>query len=238
MLNQPAIFLGGQGGMVGPLRLDYGNVVAAGTILRKDCLERSKLIITKTYRAGIFPFVPDLYSGLSRVVENNVLYLANLAALEQWYVHVRRPFFHAQELGDLIYAGVLDKLALAKTERIKRLGVMTEKIDASLKGHREHASGRDGKQELCNAIQQLSDLFSGEIVENSGLKARDVFLEALMDYKREGDGTYVETVQRLPATVSEKGTAWLQEIVDAISLKAAALAPSLNLFKDLNRDAG
>lgn len=34
MLNQPPIFLGGQGGIVGPLRLGFGNVVAAGCVLR------------------------------------------------------------------------------------------------------------------------------------------------------------------------------------------------------------
>ena len=237
MLNQPAIFLGGQGGMVGPLRLNYGNVVAAGTILRKDFLERGKLIITKTYRAGIFPFVPDRYSDLSRVLENNILYLANLATLEQWYIHVRQPFFHSQELGDLIYDGVLDKLALARKERIKRLRVMTEKIDASLKRHEDQAGGRDGKQELCNTVERLSELFSGEIVEKCGLEARDGFLEAFMGHKRAGEGTYVETVQRLPAAVSEKGTAWLQEIVDAVSREAAALLPSLSLFKDLTREA-
>jgi bifunctional UDP-N-acetylglucosamine pyrophosphorylase / glucosamine-1-phosphate N-acetyltransferase len=237
MLNQPAIFLGGQGGMVGPLRMDYGNVIAAGSILRKDVLERSKLIITKTHRAGIFPFVPDLYSGLSRVLENNILYLANLTALEQWYIHVRQPFFQSQELGSLIYAGVIDKLELARKERIKRLRVMTEKIGGSLKKHGTQGDGRDGKQELCNAIELLSGLFSGEIGEKSGLEARDDFLEALEGRHRRGEGAYVETVQRLPGTVSEKGTAWLQEIVDAVSLKAASLVPSLNLFKELTCEA-
>ncbi len=42
-------------------------------------------------------------------------------ALEQWYVHVRQPFFNNQEFGDLLYDGLIDKLSLAKAERIKRL---------------------------------------------------------------------------------------------------------------------
>jgi len=46
----------------------------------------------------------------------------------------------------------------------------------------------------------------------------------------------VQTVQGLAVEASEKGTEWLQKIVDAVSLKAAALMPSMNLFKDLRRD--
>ena len=52
MLNQRPIFLGGQGGMVGPLRLNYGITVAAGTILRKDELRPDRLIIGGGGRAA------------------------------------------------------------------------------------------------------------------------------------------------------------------------------------------
>ena len=131
MLNQPLIFLGGQGGIIGPLRLGYGNVVSAGTILRRDLLEDNKLVIGKFSRGVIREFIPMVYSRLSRVVRNNIYYLANLMALEQWYINVRSSFFKAQEFGELMYAGVLDKLAMAKEERIKRLKTMAAKIPES-----------------------------------------------------------------------------------------------------------
>ena len=233
MLNQPAIFLGGQGGMVGPVRLGYGNVVAAGTILRKDILTDNNLIVPKTPRGGVFSLVPDSYTGLSRLLEKNILYLANLTALEQWYIHVRQPFFTSQELGDLIYAGVLDKLALAKKERIKRLKLMTDKIENSLEKYGGKARAGAGKRELCNNIEEIPELFSGEIVEKSGQEVRDGFLEAFLDHTQQNDGTYVEMVQGLPVGVSEKGTEWLQDLIDTISRRAAALLPALKLFKGL-----
>jgi len=65
MLNQPPIFLGGQGGIVGPLRLGYGNVVAAGTILRQDFKEENKLIVGKPHRGAVLDFNPYAYPGLS-----------------------------------------------------------------------------------------------------------------------------------------------------------------------------
>ena len=231
MLNQPAIFLGGQGGIVGPVRLGYGNVTSAGTILRKDILESNKLIIAKTHRAGVFRSVPDFYAGLPRLLENNILYLANLAALEQWYIHVRQTFFNSQELGGLIYAGVLSKLELAKKERIKRLKAMTDKVESSLDKYGDKARSVAGKRELCDNIERISQLFSGEIVEKSGLEARDSFLEAFIDHRKENDGAYVEVVQSLPVGVSETGTAWLQEIIDEISRQAATVLPGLALFK-------
>ena len=44
MLDQPPIFLGGQGGAVGPVRVGFGTVVTAGSVLRGDVLEDGKLV--------------------------------------------------------------------------------------------------------------------------------------------------------------------------------------------------
>ena len=52
MLNQPPIFLGGQGGAVGPIRMGFGNVASAGTILRRDVLNENRLIMEKSHRGG------------------------------------------------------------------------------------------------------------------------------------------------------------------------------------------
>jgi bifunctional UDP-N-acetylglucosamine pyrophosphorylase/glucosamine-1-phosphate N-acetyltransferase len=236
MLNNPPIFLGGQGGMVGPVRLGYGNVATAGTILRKDVLEGNKLIVAKTHRAGVFPFVPNLYTGLSRMVENNVLYLASLAALEQWYIHVRQTFFSPQELGTLIYAGALDKLMLAKKERIKRLKAMTDKIEGSLEKY-DNKEGEAGKRELCDKIEQVCELLAGEIAEKTGKEYRNSFLTGFHDHmENKKEGTYIEAVQSLPSVVSKKGTRWLQGIIDELSRQAAAVLPALNLFKKLSKD--
>ena len=114
MLNQPPIFLGGQGGMVGPLRLGYGTVVAAGSILRQDCPEDNQLITGASRHNKVKDVVLKFYPNIRRILQNNVLYIANLAALESWYIDVRESYFAAQEFGPLIYAGARDQLSLAK----------------------------------------------------------------------------------------------------------------------------
>ena len=128
MLNKPPIFLGGQGGMVGPLRMSYGNVVAAGSILREDVDMEKQLIVSKSHSGKVVDLIPRAYPSLSRVVENNIIYIANLIALEQWYLHVRRMFFEHQEFGHLIFTAILENLQIAKEERIKRLKDMAAKM--------------------------------------------------------------------------------------------------------------
>src|SRR5512135_784244 len=66
MLNNPPIFLGGQGGMVGPLRMGYGNVVAAGSVLRADVDMENKLILSWRHPGKVVDLIPRAYPDLSR----------------------------------------------------------------------------------------------------------------------------------------------------------------------------
>ncbi len=232
MLNKPPIFLGGQGGIVGPVRLSYGNVVAAGTILRNDFLEDNRLIVGKPHRGAVIRFVPKSYPGLSRVVGNNLHYLANLLALEQWYIHVRRSFFKGQEFGELIYNGALDKLTLAKRERIKRLKAMAGKIAEAKMENKHNGQLSPGKREFCDKIQQVCELFTKENAAREGIQARDRFLNAFNSYKENNEGDYINTIQGLPDPVSQEGTGWLDRVVDGLCHKAGELIPSLVSFKE------
>jgi UDP-N-acetylglucosamine/UDP-N-acetylgalactosamine diphosphorylase len=231
MLNQPPIFLGGQGGIVGPVRLGYGNVVAAGTIVRRDFPEDNKLIIAKSHGGKTIPYLPNRYPGLSRTVGNNILYLANLTALEQWYRHVRRMFFTSEELGELIYAGVRDKLALAKKERIKRLKAMAEKMTPPPESEEPHDRAAARKQEFQDKIPEVCELFTGETPSALSVERLDPFLEGFHGHKKDSGGSYLDVVQTLPADVSQEGTTWLQEIIDDLCTKSAAMMPALGLFK-------
>jgi UDP-N-acetylglucosamine/UDP-N-acetylgalactosamine diphosphorylase len=144
MLNQPPIFLGGQGGLVGPLRMGYGNVVAANSVLRSDFPEDNKLIVGKTHAARTIDVRPGTYPNLHRIVGNNIIYIANLMALEQWYLHVRRPFVEAREFGDLVFSGLMDTLALARQERLKRLGMLADKARRPGHGRSHEKTATEG----------------------------------------------------------------------------------------------
>jgi UDP-N-acetylglucosamine/UDP-N-acetylgalactosamine diphosphorylase len=230
MLNQPAIFLGGQGGIVGPLRIGYGNVVAANSILRNDFPEDNRLIVGKSYSGKTVNFKPRAYIGIHRIVGNNIMYIANLMALEEWYIHVRRPFLEIQEFGKLIFEGLLDKLALAKKERIKRLQVLAEKSKIPPENEKERKSDLAGRNEFFERFPEIESLFSRGIQDGTVEKCRDDFLSASDKMRNEKGASYISVIQGLPAHVSEKGVSWLQKIVDTFCEQAKAIIPSLRMF--------
>lgn len=230
MLNQPAIFLGGQGGIVGPIRMGYGNVVAANSVLRNDFTEDNRLIIGKIYPGKTVRFRPKAYPNIRHMVENNILYIANLLALEEWYIHVRGPFFDSQEFGRLIFTGVIDKLDLGKTERIKRLHAVAEKVTIPTKEGVPSGSDATGRNELFERFAEIEGLFTTGIKEAGLEKGRDVFLSAFNKARRDNVTDYISVIQGLPSEVSKMGTAWLQGLVKTLCEDAGRILPSLKLF--------
>jgi hypothetical protein len=220
MLDQPPIFLGGQGGAAGPVRVGFGTVVVAGCILREDILQDGRLVVVGPHREAKRKYIPRTYGNLARIMRNNVIYLANLVALEQWYRAVRRPFFAGQELGDLIYEGALAMLVGAKEERLKRLKAMAAKVPAS-----NRSSG-----ELGENLDALAEIFAigSERGTAELLLAGDEFLAAFWQAVEE-ETSYIPAIKSLTPALSRQGVQWLERIVDSLYARADALFPSLGL---------
>ncbi len=121
-LDRPPIFLGGQGGLVGPRRLAFGTVVPAGTVLRRDVREPGMLAPSEPLRLPeAAPYDPTRVRRLQERVEANLEYLANLRALRAWYDQVRRPRMERDPWRKLAVEAAQDLLDGAWAERMKRL---------------------------------------------------------------------------------------------------------------------
>ena len=128
MLNQSPIFLGGQGGLVGPCRLAYGTVVAAGSICRKDQLQENFLVMESAPRTARIPFKAGVgYHNLKRVLNHNLVYIGQLFALNQWYQKVRGTFVGTGFAPELLH-GLIATLKKGIDERVRQLGRLGEKI--------------------------------------------------------------------------------------------------------------
>jgi UDP-N-acetylglucosamine/UDP-N-acetylgalactosamine diphosphorylase len=133
LLNQPAIFLGGQGGLVGPCVLAYGTVIPAGQIWRGDVTEPGRLVAKVAFRSTVnMPYDPRQYHGLRRVLRNNLLYIGNILALDLWYRVVRAPFMLGDPYQAACHAGARRRLAEILDERLSRLNELAKKVAQSL----------------------------------------------------------------------------------------------------------
>lgn len=217
MLNRPRIFLGGQGGIVGPVRIGFGNVVAAGSILRKDYTEENKMIMTKSLPNAVLDIRSGAYPSFVRTLRNNILYLANLIALEKWYIHVRQGFLHRLEFGNLLYEGLMDKISLAKKERLKRLKELAEKTKRT-------------RPEFYGGYETFEAVFTKDITITEDIREKDTFLEAIETQRRDDDRPYIEFIKGLPETISLEGTRWLDIVIERICKKTSEILPNLKLF--------
>ena len=206
MLNQRPIFLGGQGGMVGPLRLNYGTTVAAGTILRKDESRPNRLIIGGAGQGGNIEAPVGRYPAVQRILRNNLVYIGNIAALRQWYRHVRSMFV-GPNFPEALHEGLLEMTDLALAERIRRLKEVVTKIAAG---------GNPAYGERWTLLEAgLKSLVAYEGDE----RGRENFQKSIHSLASTSGYDYIKTVQSVSTTDAEAGTAWLQGIVD----RAAAI---------------
>jgi hypothetical protein len=230
LLNQAPIFLGGQGGMVGPCRLAFGTIAAAGTIVRKDELRPGHLLFGGLPKEGSRPYQPGSFGNSRRAVVNNIVYIANLMALSQWYRHVRRLFV-SKDFSDLMLAGLKEKLNWAISERIRRLEGFCHQINEDPAGSEKSAqatmlSAAKQRQELIANWSQLKDLFEQFNTENGDEARRDAFLETVQRGISRNGPDYISVIQQLSPIEGELASAWLQGIVDRIVKGALKIIPS------------
>ncbi|MBW2673300.1 MAG: UDP-N-acetylglucosamine pyrophosphorylase [Deltaproteobacteria bacterium] len=239
MLNQPPIFLGGQGGLVGPVRIGHGTVIAAGSVYRNDCPEGGKLLTGGAGAGAQKDFYRGLYCNVGRKVRNNIYYIANLIALKQWYLHVRLPYFKAWEFGPELCEGAIEKLDMAIGERVKRLkafsGNMAEstRIARDIENMRKTDMDLRLEEEVSLSWPRIEEYLRYK-AENDALKYNpDDFLVRLKIHswgKRKElwkEGGYVRIIHPLDKKTKALGTAWLQGIVDLITQEVFKIIPPL-----------
>lgn len=241
MLNQRPIFLGGQGGVVGPVRISYGTVIAAGSICRKDLVAGGNLLpgpdlpSHQCDKSGqVLNFHPGIYRHVKRRVFNNIHFIANLVALRHWYATVRALFFKGHVMDEALHAGAVDKLDMAIEERIKQCKALADKMPESADRYRvvfkEQAHERliKQKREFSERWPDIEAILRQYREWAGDLAVLERFLEVLQKAMGEYSG-YIAVIQGLDETAAQDGTAWLQGIVDAVNDKILAILPS---FRD------
>jgi bifunctional UDP-N-acetylglucosamine pyrophosphorylase / glucosamine-1-phosphate N-acetyltransferase len=215
MLRAGRIFLGGQGGLVGPVKIDYGTVLAAGFVYRRDH-GPDQLVVGEKLPTATLPFTPLRYSRIRDKVSKNLSYIGNLIALWHWYSEVRSRLAADQAHKEL-YARAQAAITLGITERIKRLGQIAGYMEDSIRELTAAGSVRKAEIEAQRRFaedwptleQRLSQV---EMLGREG----DPDLEVLTQGLQGSQGDYIEAIKGLPDEVVDAGTRWLTAIVSNV----------------------
>ncbi len=217
-LDNNPIFLGGQGGLVGPVRMAYGSVVAAGGICRQDILEENQLHIPSTPKPGTQPYETGVYKGIDRIVKNNLLYIGNIVALKEWYRNVRQVFMCRDRFDKACLAGGLNNIDLVLAERIRRLGDFAQNLEHSflwLEKQNNVPEGILSSQHLFHNTWETMEFELRQSGWTGNTQAKETFLSALALLPV--GGSYIEAIQSLESETRETGRLWLQSIVDEVA---------------------
>lgn len=136
-LDQPRIFLGGMGGMVGPRNVGFGSVAAAGQVMRRD-LDAGRLQLNAPVELDR-PWKDGALDRIPARLKANRSYIAQLVALRTWYQEIRLSRAQLRQDGAASYAAefgikLIDK---ALKERLKQLNRFLKErggTEASLEG--------------------------------------------------------------------------------------------------------
>ncbi|MGK2308788.1 UDP-N-acetylglucosamine pyrophosphorylase [Cutibacterium sp. V970] len=213
LLNQHPIFLGGQGGTVGPVVTGFGTVVGAGSILRDDITDDDQLVLTPPPAGRQRPVTPASYAKLDRIIAHNVTYLGNLSALQAWYHQIRRLFMSRDRLSGLVWQGALDNLTSARKERVKRLKSLIGKVQPTDAGRAQLVENGEAFLTSLNAVDSPAP---AEVVRRCGAAAN-------------AGAEYLDVVQALDETARDQVVAWLTGVVTAQQDQAQAAIEHLPL---------
>ena len=231
MLNQNPIFLGGQGGLVGPCRIAYGTVVAAGSIYRKDQLNPDRLVFEGGGRGGSVPYTKGIYRSVKRQTISNFIYMANLVALLAWYTHIRSLFI-GDRFPTVLHEGLIDTLTSALQERIKRFRAFCEKMADSKKRYQEQMGETASPQLITQKDELIRNKDQVVIVLENAISHIDRYchsgFHAMIHEGIDRCGCrYLDVIKGLRKDEASLGRNWLQQIVDDVTKRLMDLFPSI-----------
>jgi len=127
LLRQPRIFVGGNCGVVAPVHIGFGVVVAAGTTVRRD-LEPGRMYLGEAVgsQPTVREFDPEVYFDLGRKFLKTAVLAGNLQALEAWYRMVRLAC--ADGLERTLCEGALRNIRLHLEHRAREVDKILSKL--------------------------------------------------------------------------------------------------------------
>jgi UDP-N-acetylglucosamine/UDP-N-acetylgalactosamine diphosphorylase len=222
------IFVGGHSSLIGPIRIGYGSVVAAGSRVAADVGENTLSFGEQAGREDVKDFDFLCYKSIKRKVALGVEYVAQLAALWHWYDKVRSIAARG-DLEAAVLEACLETLAGGIETRLDRLDTFHSYMDESRA--RNKTAGEDGLARQQAAFRARWPEFRKKLAGFQEAKAdtgaRDAFMKSVERLAPDHEGDFVSLVRSgLSDQDVEIGKRWLASLVQELTDGVDQLAPS------------
>lgn len=220
LLRRRPIFVGGQCGLVAPIRVGFGSVLAAGTIVRSN-VEDNLLYFESPEGRSIENFDSEVYPSLRAKFLTTAMLIGNLRALDHWYEIVRLPF--AEDYQKPLYRAAQQECRINIAERIRRLQKVVDKLDRSI--GKSSANGDERLASLQDEHRRLIDCREKAVAiltpEPSTLPAPVEFLKHYEKARRVL--SHVDAVQQVGEEAARSGAEWIYSIACEPAAKLSEL---------------
>ncbi len=211
MLNQRPVFLGGQGGLVGPCHLAFGTVTAAGTIWRRDETRPDRILFGGGMKEGSIPRRAGVYTSAGRIYTANCRYIAGLISLMNWYRHIR-SLFVTDHLSQALFQGMEENLQACIDERVKRLEDFCTRLTDSREILLSRSRGETTElirvhDAIIQKRHRTREILTEQVCQDHGNTLPEPFLRAVTD-----KNSYIEAIKALDTDTALTGSNWLQTI--------------------------
>ncbi len=209
LLRSRPVFVGGQCGLVGPLHVDFGAVLAAGSVVRRDVA--ADRVQWETAESGVIEgFDAEIYPGLRRKFLTTARLVGNLWALDAWYRAVRLPSAAGHEKP--LYETAREQLRLHVAERVKRLTKIIDKLELSIE--KSSATGDAGligcQAEHRLLIEKRRELREALTTAPDDSPAPEQF--ARQYEKARASGSHLDAVRAVDDAAASQAGDWLSQL--------------------------
>lgn len=201
MLDSKPIFLGGQGGLVGPVRIGYGCTTAAGSIIRKNQLKQDQLLLGGALKEMSIPKQKNSYKNRAHIFNNNIYFIAGLISLKFWYKNIRTLFI-CDDFSRSLVKGMQENLEQCMVQRIYQLKLFCEKSNT------------------MDQFLSAQSLFHAECASKNISSKGERFIKAVETKIKKSGKKYIKIIQSLEPEVKKAGSNWLCTIENKIIDKA------------------
>lgn len=205
-LDKDPIFLGGQGGLVGPRRIAYGTVVGAGIILRRDVTNEGMLLSGSDAGSNRErPYNLKMYGQIGGIITNCLEYLAQIRCLYIWYKEVRALYLPEQVLN-----GATKRIEQVIEERMKRLKQFAEKLKVSVEeaGPRKTSGIFAAQQSFIDAWPELETKLNNTFRNWEKLPTE---IEEILKAHLQASKNYITAIQSMPEELRILISEWLNK---------------------------